>query len=257
MYAIITPFPPLIGGGFWVAFAQVITVYYAAAAFLHLVVPLIVPVRSVQKPGRRRPGQARKEALHSILPLAVKAAILTIVEKLHVAGIGLQYSGSINRPFYLMLTIVLLDVVHDTWFYWTHRLLHTRPLYTTVHLRHHLSVAPTPFAGYSFHILEAALVFANEIIVIFLFPIHAGLHRIYHLYTTVIHIAGHAGYEIAPFIPTLEGIVAAISVRKGKERLNTVQHHDLHHSYPNKNFSLYFTHWDKWLGTEHPDLKRW
>lgn len=29
--------------------------------------------------------------------------------------------------------------------------------------------------------------FANEIIVIFLFPLHAGLHRLYHLFTTVIH----------------------------------------------------------------------
>ncbi len=49
------------------------------------------------------------------------------------------------------------------------------------------SKAPTAFTGYSFHIAEAALVFANEVLVCFLFPIHAGLHRIYHLFTTVIH----------------------------------------------------------------------
>lgn len=47
---------------------------------------------------------------------------------------------------------------------------------------------PTAFAGYSFHVAEAALVFANEIIVVFLFPIHAGLHRAYHLFTTLIHL---------------------------------------------------------------------
>lgn len=29
--------------------------------------------------------------------------------------------------------------------------------------------------------------FANEVLVCFLFPIHAGLHRAYHLFTTVIH----------------------------------------------------------------------
>ena len=50
------------------------------------------------------------------------------------------------------------------------------------------SVAPTAFAGYSFHVAEAALVFANEILVCFLFPIHAGVHRAYHLATTAIHI---------------------------------------------------------------------
>ncbi len=55
------------------------------------------------------------------------------------------------------------------------------------------SVAPTAFAGYSFHVAEAALVFANEILVCFLFPIHAGVHRAYHLATTAIHIGSSLG----------------------------------------------------------------
>lgn len=35
--------------------------------------------------------------------------------------------------------------------------------------------------------LEAVLVFANEILVCFLFPIHISVHRIYHIFTTIIH----------------------------------------------------------------------
>ena len=50
------------------------------------------------------------------------------------------------------------------------------------------STVPSAFAGYSFHVAEAALVFCNEIVEIFVFPIHAGLHRGYHLYATLIHI---------------------------------------------------------------------
>ncbi len=46
---------------------------------------------------------------------------------------------------------------------------------------------PTAFTGYSFHVVEAAIVFANEVLVCFLFPIHIGVHRVYHLFTTVIH----------------------------------------------------------------------
>jgi Delta7-sterol 5-desaturase len=57
------------------------------------------------------------------------------------------------------------------------------------------STVPTAFAGYSFHAAEAALVFANEIIVIFLFPIHAGLHRAYHLFTTLIHLGTTASHS--------------------------------------------------------------
>jgi hypothetical protein len=36
-------------------------------------------------------------------------------------------------------------------------------------------------------VAEAALVFANEILVCSLFPLHIGVHRVYHLLTTVIH----------------------------------------------------------------------
>ena len=35
--------------------------------------------------------------------------------------------------------------------------------------------------------------FANEILVCFLFPIHAGVHRAYHLATTAIHIGASLG----------------------------------------------------------------
>ena len=37
--------------------------------------------------------------------------------------------------------------------------------------------------------------------------------------------------------------------------LTTVTHHDLHHSESRWNFGLYFTWWDRWMGTEHPRYK--
>lgn len=69
---------------------------------------------------------------------------------------------------------------------------------------------------------------------------------------------GHAGYEIAPFIPSMESLLSgalswvqpAWNLRGG---LNTVRHHDMHHRFPTRHFSLYFTHWDRWCGTEHAD----
>jgi lathosterol oxidase len=126
-------------------------------------------------------------------PIAVKAAVLTVVEALQARGIGWLYTAWPDTPAkwaYLVFTVAALDYAHDTWFYWTHRLLHSKALYSSVHVMHHRSNVPTAFAGYSFHVAEAALVFANEIIVCFVLPIHAGLHRIYHLLTTVIHIGG-------------------------------------------------------------------
>lgn len=41
------------------------------------------------------------------------------------------------QVFYVLLTIVVLDYLHDSWFYWTHRMLHSRFLYKYVHHLHH------------------------------------------------------------------------------------------------------------------------
>eukprot|EP00878_Enallax_costatus_P028541 GHUV01030832.1.p1 GENE.GHUV01030832.1~~GHUV01030832.1.p1 ORF type:complete len:229 (+),score=52.04 GHUV01030832.1:309-995(+) len=224
--------PPLYGGGFLSAVGQLAAFYYVLGAVLHYVIPAIFNVQGIQEQPRK-PGEVSRDAINSIGPIIVKAAIWTVVEQLHARGISKVYAGPVNSKaevLYILGCIVLLDYLHDTWFYWTHRLLHWRPLYRWVHWEHHRATSPSPFTGYAFHIVEALIVFANEVLVCFLFPIHMGLHRIYHIATTMIHQAGHAGYELSPFIPTLEGIAAVLlSGLKGSSAVNTVQHHDMHH----------------------------
>ena len=58
---------------------------------------------------------------------------------------------------YAVASLAALVVAHDTWFYWTHRLLHQRWLFRWAHQTHHRSVAPTPWAAYSFATAEAVL----------------------------------------------------------------------------------------------------
>ena len=41
------------------------------------------------------------------------------------------------QVLYAILSVLLLDYLHDTWFYLTHRLLHWKPLYRHVHYIHH------------------------------------------------------------------------------------------------------------------------
>lgn len=45
---------------------------------------------------------------------------------------------------YMVGTLVALDYLHDTWFYWTHRALHWRPLYANIHYMHHQCVPSQP-----------------------------------------------------------------------------------------------------------------
>jgi lathosterol oxidase len=39
---------------------------------------------------------------------------------------------------YIIATIMALDYLHDCWFYWTHRWLHSRLLYKRIHAQHHM-----------------------------------------------------------------------------------------------------------------------
>jgi Delta7-sterol 5-desaturase len=57
-------------------------------------------------------------------------------------------------------------------------------------------------------------------------------------------VIGHSGYEIFP---------ARADGRPLFDWMTTVTHHDLHHAQAGWNFGLYFTWWDRWMGTEHPE----
>lgn len=56
---------PLYGGGFWVAFSQLILFYYAVGAILHYVLPRILPVKGIQQQARKR-GEVLRDAVYSL-----------------------------------------------------------------------------------------------------------------------------------------------------------------------------------------------
>lgn len=138
-------------------------------------------------------------------------------------------------------------VLHDTYFYWMHRLLHTRPLYRYTHLLHHKSVNPSPWASYSFHLLEAFTEGAVLLVIVMLIPVHSLTIALFVITGFVINVYGHLGYEIAPRWLRHSFLF---------EILNTSVHHNLHHSRFKGNFGLYFRVWDRLMNTENPDYVR-
>ena len=132
-------------------------VYYAAAIFLHYVVPFFLgrTLSSVQK-GRREEHQVRREAVASLGPLLVKSAIWSVVDWLvalrasgayRISSWITVHDGEVGGLVSLVATVVALDVLHDAWFYWTHRLLHTKALFRRVHSMHHDSRCVGVFGG--------------------------------------------------------------------------------------------------------------
>ena len=56
---------------------------------------------------------------------------------------------------YYFAAFPIMFVIHDTYFYWTHRIMHHKSLFNVMHLVHHKSTNPSPWAAYAFHPLEA------------------------------------------------------------------------------------------------------
>lgn len=145
---------------------------------------------------------------------------------------------------WFLLAFPVMIIMHDAYFYWAHRIMHSKWLFKWVHLIHHRSTNPSPWAAYAFHPLEAIV--ESFIFVIFLFsiPVHSIHLMWFFVFSLVYNVYGHLGFEIYP---------------KGFNRhwlgkwMNTSVSHNLHHQYFKGNYGLYFTIWDRLMGTLRPD----
>jgi Delta7-sterol 5-desaturase len=135
-------------------------------------------------------------------------------------------------------------IAHDAYFYWAHRFMHHPKLFKTFHRAHHRSITPTPWAAYSFAMPEAAVMFMFVPIWQFFVPTPGWVMFAWLNFQIIRNAMGHAGFEFFPRWWLSTPLTSWV---------NTTVHHDLHHNGSfNHNYGLYFTFWDKWMGTEHP-----
>lgn len=217
----------------------------------------IVAVRYVLSSGafawaseRRMPGlharlgsQIRREIAWSLASAAIYGIPAGIVAwGWRARGWTRLYENVNEWPlWWLPLSFVLCLLLHDTWFYWTHRLLHAPAWFRAAHAVHHASRPPTAWAAMSFHPWEAlsgALVIPGLTL---LLPIHAGVLIALLSVMTVMGVTNHMGWEL--FSP------AFVNGAPGRWII-TATHHQLHHDKYNCNYGLYFRLWDRLLGTD-------
>ena len=117
-------------------------------------------------------------------------------------------------------------------------------LYRQVHLVHHKSFNPSPWASYAFHFFEAITENMILVLLAFAMPMHPIALFAFGTASFVINVYGHLGYEVMP-----KWFRATILF----EIVNTSVHHNLHHSKVFCNYGLYFRIWDRLMGTEHSD----
>lgn len=156
-----------------------------------------------------------------------------------------QFYKNVNEHSigYLFLSVVLAIIIHDTYFYWTHRIMHHPKLFRFFHLVHHKSTNPSPWAAYSFHPLEALVEGGVIVVVVMVLPIHPIAIGLFLLFMIAFNVYGHLGYEIFPrwLLKTKVGHL-----------FNTSTNHNMHHHFFKGNYGLYFRFWDEIMGTTHP-----
>jgi len=148
---------------------------------------------------------------------------------------------------YLGFSILLALLIHDAYFYLTHRLMHHPRLFRLFHLTHHRSTNPSPWAAFAFSPLEAVVEGSVIVVIAVLIPIHKLAILGFLLFMTVYNVYGHLGYEIYP-----QWLVQS---RLGKW-LNTSTNHNMHHKFFKGNYGLYLRVWDEVFRTTHPHYEK-
>lgn len=198
----------------------------------------------------RRPGlyaglrpQMRMEIGWSLASAAIYGIPAGIVAwGWQAKGWTLIYDDIGARPlWWLPLSLFLYLVLHDTWFYWTHRLFHDPRLFRAVHAVHHKSRPPTAWAAMSFapwEALSGALVIPA---LVFVIPIHVAALGLVLGIMTLMGVTNHMGWELFPR-RLVHGPIG--------RWLITASHHERHHDRYRCNYGLYFRFWDRLCGTD-------
>lgn len=231
-------------------FRSDLTKYIIAAPLAWLVIcVLLAPVLKGRKIRPETPPwrQHLMELVCSVRSVAVFSTVSLMTFGMAQAGLlwgdGLREAAG---PVWIAASFALTVVAHDAWFYWSHRILHRPQFFRALHRRHHRSHNPTPFTAYSFDLGEAAVMALFTPLWLLLVPVSWVAFGLFMLHQIARNVIGHSGYELFP------------ATRDGRplfDWMTTVTHHDLHHAQAGYNYGLYFTWWDRLMGTEHPQYQ--
>jgi sterol desaturase/sphingolipid hydroxylase (fatty acid hydroxylase superfamily) len=149
--------------------------------------------------------------------------------------------------WYLGLSYGGVLILQDTYFYFTHRLFHHPSLFRWLHQGHHNSLYPSPWTSFAFDPLEAIVQALFLVTIVFIFPIHF-ITLIAVLTTmTIWAVLNHLGLDRLPLSFPHHWL--------GRWFIGPA-HHSIHHLNYTVHYGLYFTFWDKMLGTQDSNYEK-
>ncbi|HYB99097.1 MAG TPA: sterol desaturase family protein [Candidatus Limnocylindrales bacterium] len=196
----------------------------------------------------QREFPSRRSTNGEILWSISNAACTGIVATLSLGAVQggytrMYFDVSDHGIAYAALSALVVVLGYDTWFYWQHRLLHTRWMFERVHAVHHRSTNPTPLATFAHHPVETLLGNAYFVLVLLALPMHPLSLAAAGGAIWAIGLVAHLGYELYP-----RGFVRHPLLGW----FNTATHHNLHHTEIGCDYGMWLNCWDRWMGTNHP-----
>lgn len=187
------------------------------------------------------PGQLRSEARAATLVVLFDAVVIALARKAGVVRFAPASLGAVA------FTFALLFVWYEVWFYFSHRLLHTRALYF-IHAQHHVARVTDPLTSLSFSLGERAILQLGAV------GFAAAASRV-----VPITEAGLAGYFLANYVLNVVGHSNVELFRPGfgRRRLGraviSVTFHAMHHARYTGHYGLFTPVLDRLCGTYFED----
>jgi len=195
----------------------------------------------------RQPGQSWKEVQWSALTSLAFGVAGTLMLLAWQQGYTKIYTDVAQHGYwYLIASLLLALILHETYYYWLHRWMHYPRIYRVVHKVHHDSIVTSPWTSFSFHPLESLLQAIVVPVLVFVLPLHYSVVIIMLTLMTISATINHLDIEIYP--------KGTADNWFGRWFIGAT-HHSLHHAEFRTNYGLYFTFWDKWMKTESAKYK--
>ena len=142
--------------------------------------------------------------------------------------------------WYEVLMVIIILILSDTWFYWSHRAMHHPGIYKYVHALHHKSLDVNPYTSSSFHVIESLWLTFWILPLSMVMPVSMTALGIIQVIGTFNNLKSHLGYELFPKFSSLPPF----------NMLVNATNHSLHHTQYNGNYGLFFRFWDIICDTE-------
>ncbi|MBE9111867.1 sterol desaturase family protein [Nodosilinea sp. LEGE 07298] len=202
--------------------------------------------RAFSRPKRQSPSWPT--IWHDIKLSAIAAAVFAlaaafVLSAYHDGATRLYVNPQDYGLWYLGASYAAALVLQDTYFYFTHRLFHHPKLFAWLHQGHHRSRYPTPWTSFAFDPLEAVVQAIFLVGIVFVLPLHIVTVLAVMITMTLWAVLNHLGPDRLPTVFPHHWL--------GRWVIGPA-HHSVHHLRYTLHYGLYFTFWDRLLGTQDP-----